>query len=95
MLEACLENSIQIYHTCGGNASCSTCRIRVLRGSENLSSMDAQEAQLLDSFDLKPPYRLSCQSMIKGDIEIEIPEHDKEPRPNKTPKIGEGPRGTY
>ena len=91
ILEAAMERGVPLYHTCGGNCSCSTCRVCVLRGAENLSPMQADEAQVLDSFDLKPPYRLGCQAQVlKGDVEVEIPERDREPRPNKTPQVPEG-----
>ena len=96
ILEAALENRIPIYHTCGGNCSCSTCRIRVLKGAQNLSAMEEGEKQVLDSFDLKPPYRLGCQSFILGgEIEVEIPDRDKPLRPNKTPPISNDRHGTY
>ena len=96
ILEAALEHQVPIYHTCGGNCSCSTCRVVVLEGAENLSPMEAEEAQVLDAFDLKPPHRLGCQSIVLGgEVVVEIPEREREPRPNKTPPLGEGPRGTY
>ena len=88
-----MENGVEIYHTCGGNASCSTCRVKVLSGAENLSSIEVAEAQILDAFDLKAPHRLGCQArVLRGDIEVDIPDHEREPRPNKTPEIpGEKP----
>jgi 2Fe-2S ferredoxin len=91
ILELALDFRVPIYHTCGGNASCSTCRILVLSGKENLSPIDKDEAQVLDSFDLKAPHRLACQALIlgAGDIEVEIPERAKPCRDNKTPPIPE------
>jgi len=91
VLEAALRHKVPIYHTCGGNCSCSTCRIIVVSGAENLSSMDSDEAQVLDSFDLKGSYRLGCQALVFGDkVEVEVPKRQKEPRPNKTPRLPEG-----
>ena len=96
VLEAALENDINLYHTCGGNASCSTCRVRILKGGENLSPIESAEAQVLDAFDLKTPYRLGCQAlMIKGEVTLEIPDRDKNPRENKTPPISKGRLGKY
>lgn len=90
VLEAALRHQVPIYHTCGGNCSCSTCRVLVLSGAEYLSKMDTLEAEVLDSFDLKPPHRLGCQSIVMGGIvEVEIPSRIKAPRPNKTPPIPE------
>ena len=88
VLEAALRYDVPIYHTCGGNCSCSTCRILVLSGAENVSPMDAMEAGILDAFDLKAPHRLGCQTLVMGGVvEVEIPERDKAPRPNKTPPL--------
>ena len=88
VLDAALRHKVLIYHTCGGNCSCSTCRINVISGKENLSSMENDEAQVLDSFDLKEPYRLGCQALVFGDkVEVEVPKRDREPRPNKTPEV--------
>ena len=96
ILEAALENDINLYHTCGGNASCSTCRVKILRGGENLSGIEPLEAQVLDTFDLKTPYRLGCQAlMIKGEVTLEIPDRDKNPRENKTPPTSQGRLGKY
>ena len=96
ILETALEHQVLLYHTCGGNCSCSTCRVLVLKGAENLSAMDEAEKQILDSFDLKAPYRLGCQALILGgDVEVEIPKRDKPPRPNKTPRVSGDSRGTY
>lgn len=88
ILQVALKHKIPIYHTCGGNCSCSTCRVLVIKGHENLSTMDEMEAQVLDSFDLKAPHRLGCQALvIGGTVEVEIPSRSKAPRPNKTPSL--------
>lgn len=88
VLEAALDHHIPLYHTCGGNASCSTCRVRILEGAENLSAVEDAEAQVLDSFDLKPPFRLGCQAAVReGKVVLEIPSREKAPRPNKTPPV--------
>lgn len=88
ILEAAMEQGISLYHTCGGNCSCSTCRVVITKNSENLSEASNDELLLLDSFDLAPPHRLGCQAKIlRGEVELVIPDHSKAPRPNKTPKL--------
>ena len=88
ILDTALSFGVSMYHTCGGNASCSTCRVKVLKGAENLSAIEDAEAQVLDSFDLKCPFRLGCQAAIlRGEVEVEIPRWERAPRPNKTPKV--------
>jgi ferredoxin, 2Fe-2S len=91
VLDAALRHGVPIYHTCGGNCSCSTCRVIVHSGGESLCPAEAGEREVLDSFDLKAPHRLGCQALVFGDkVEVEIPERQKEPRPNKTPKLPGG-----
>lgn len=88
ILEAAMDHGVPLYHTCGGNASCSTCRILVLSGAENLSPIEREEADVLDAFDLKPPHRLGCQAAVtKDSVSVEIPERARQPRPNKTPPL--------
>ena len=88
ILDTALASGVSIYHTCGGNASCSTCRVIVLKGAENLSPVEQAESEVLDAFDLKPPCRLSCQARILGGaVEVEIPKWERAPRPNKTPQV--------
>ncbi len=91
VLDAAMRFNVPLYHTCGGNCSCSTCRIMVLSGAENLSVMEDCEKEVLDAFDLRSPHRLGCQSQIlKDTVVVEIPKRTKEPRPNKTPRIPKG-----
>ena len=88
VLEAALRFDMPIYHTCGGNCSCSTCRVLVLGGAENLSEAEGSEKEVLDAFDLLPPHRLGCQAQVlKGDVIVEIPERAKAPRPDKIPPL--------
>lgn len=88
ILEAAMANDVPLYHTCGGNASCSTCRVRVLEGAGHLSPIEDAEKQVLEAFDLQPPHRLGCQSeVLGGRVVVEIPERDREPRANKTPEL--------
>ena len=89
VLDAALRCDVPLYHTCGGNCSCSTCHVFVLESPAHLTKMDEDEAQVLDAFDLKAPHRLGCQALILGDVIVDIPAREKEPRPNKTPKVPE------
>ena len=94
VLEAAPRHNVPIYHTCGGNCSCSTCRVVVISGAKNLSAVEASEAEILDSFDLQAPHRLGCQALVFGDkVEVEVPKRRREPRPNKTPGLPRGEEG--
>ena len=75
LLEAAETLGFPLEHDCGGNASCSTCRVDVVCGGENLSEIDFEEQDLLDREALTEPYhRLSCQARVLGDVIVQVPE---------------------
>ena len=75
LLEAADELGFSLNHDCGGNASCTTCRVDVIMGGENLSEIDFDEQDLLDREALTEPYhRLGCQARILGDVMVQVPE---------------------
>ena len=46
----------------------------VKQGSQNLSEMQDDEADRLDTaWDLTPDSRLGCQAVVKGDVVCELP----------------------
>jgi 2Fe-2S ferredoxin len=65
----------ELNHDCGGNASCTTCRVEVQLGGENLSEIDFDEQDLLDREALSEPWhRLGCQAKVLGDVVVRVPE---------------------
>ena len=67
ILQASLEAGIPHFHVCGGNARCSTCRILVLEGMENLSEMNEKEIALRKRISLPPNVRLACQTYVESE----------------------------
>ena len=75
VLEASELLDFPLDHDCGGNASCSTCRVDVMVGEEHLSEIDFEEQDLLDREALTESFhRLSCQAKILGDVMVQVPE---------------------
>ena len=75
ILEAAELLDFPLEHDCGGNASCSTCRVDVMVGGEHLSEIDFEEQDLLDREALTESFhRLSCQAKILGDVMVQVPE---------------------
>ncbi|MBI3158368.1 MAG: adenylate/guanylate cyclase domain-containing protein [Chloroflexi bacterium] len=66
LLQASLQNGIPHTHVCGGNARCSTCRVAVLQGQDNLEPRNRLEQVLADRLDFPPFIRLACQARLKG-----------------------------
>ncbi|MBA5871902.1 MAG: 2Fe-2S iron-sulfur cluster binding domain-containing protein [Nitrospira sp. CR2.1] len=75
LLEAAKALGFQLNHDCGGNASCTTCRVEVQTGGDNLSEIDFDEQDLLDREALSEPWhRLGCQARVLGDVVVRVPE---------------------
>lgn len=66
ILEASLNAGIPHFHACGGNAKCSTCRILILDGLDNLSPINRKEALLRSRISVPQKVRLACQAKVEG-----------------------------
>ena len=77
LLDIALNNDIEIDHSCGGNAACSTCHIKVVNGMNILNEIDEIEEDLIDfAEDADLSSRLACQCIPENDSEeliIKIP----------------------
>ncbi len=59
---------VAIGRVCGGQGTCSTCRVEVVAGSESLSAREENEI----AYDLPAGQRLACQSKISGDVGVRV-----------------------
>ena len=67
-------------HACGKKGRCTTCKMIVLAGMENLSTVNEREEFYRKVGGLKPNERLSCQTiMIGGELTIRVAEENKLP----------------
>ena len=74
LLDIALKHGIHIEHACGGNCACTTCHVIVKKGLENLSGMEDDESDKLDTATgITLQSRLACQCVVKGDVVVEIP----------------------
>lgn len=86
LLEVSEVLGFPLNHECGGNASCTTCRVEVQLGSEHLSEIDFEEQDLLDREALTDPWhRLGCQARVLGDVVVRVPEEKWETPTSATP----------
>jgi 2Fe-2S ferredoxin len=73
-LDVAKNFDIPLEHACGGSCACTTCHVFIREGERNLSDMQDDEADRLDSaWDLRPESRLGCQAVIRGDVVCELP----------------------
>jgi 2Fe-2S ferredoxin len=67
ILDAALENGIQMEHECGGNCTCTTCHVTVEEGDYNLSPMQQPEDERLSTTDARRENsRLGCQALLRN-----------------------------
>jgi len=73
-LDVAMNLGIPLEHACGGSCACTTCHLIIRQGENNLSPMEDNEADRLDTaWDLRTSSRLGCQAVIKGDVIAEFP----------------------
>ena len=74
LLDAALDHGVELPHECGGNCACTTCHVRIVAGSENLSVMEEVERDRLSTAEGRTPAsRLGCQAILRGgDVTVEI-----------------------
>lgn len=69
-----LQNAgIPVASSCGGDAVCGKCVLKILSGGENLTSPTEDELFLAEKDGLGPGLRVSCQARVQGDVEIDAP----------------------
>ena len=78
LLDVALNFGLPLEHVCGGNCACTTCHVIVRSGGSNLSDMQDEEADRLDTaWDLTPDSRLACQAIVRGDVVCEVPAYTR------------------
>ncbi len=71
LLEISIENKIPHLHECGGNGNCTTCRIRIIEGAQNVNPKTSIEKSTSDARKWDPSIRLACQCYPKGDVKLQ------------------------
>ena len=66
ILAACIASHIPLFHACGGKAKCSTCRVLIIEGMENLLPPNSKEERLQQLMNFPPTVRLGCQTQVSG-----------------------------
>jgi ferredoxin len=68
LLDAAMENGVPISHVCQGAGTCSTCRVEVVIGPENISPIEPNEI----AYSMGPGVRLGCQAKVLGDCGVRV-----------------------
>ena len=79
ILDAALDNNIDLDHNCGGNCAYSTCHVIVEEGFETLTEMSEDEQDMLDEAEgLTDKSRLACQCETKANLVVRIPKKESD-----------------
>jgi adenylate cyclase len=70
VLETLRQHGIPHASVCGGRARCTTCRIKVNQGRDNVHSPQRLEAEALGRIGATPETRLACQVRPTADLSV-------------------------
>ena len=71
LMATLLKAGLPVASSCHGDGVCGKCRIQVVEGRENLSPINAVEALVRERLRVPPEYRISCQTLVLGDVVID------------------------
>lgn len=75
ILDAALDNDVELDHNCGGNCACSTCHVIIEEGYDELNPVTEDEQDMLDeAVGLTDRSRLACQCIVKSNTVVTIPD---------------------
>jgi class 3 adenylate cyclase len=70
LLKVLLDGGIPITHLCGGNARCSTCRVKIEDGMPALSDRSEKEREMATRLDFPDEIRLACQTSVHESVRL-------------------------
>lgn len=70
LLETLVGAGVPVTHLCGGKARCSTCRVKVGAGLEELSPPTPAELEMAERLDFPAEIRLACQTIVASDVQL-------------------------
>ena len=70
VLEASRLGGVPHYSVCGGKGQCSTCRVQIIEGAENLPPPEPLEQKTLNRIGATPDVRLACQLRPTGNVSV-------------------------
>ena len=70
LLEISRVNGIAHTSVCGGKARCTTCRVLIIEGAENLAPRTERETEVADDKRWPMNVRLACQARVLGPVTV-------------------------
>jgi ferredoxin len=73
LLAAASAGGVELMHSCGGIGACTSCRVKILSGRDQLSAIGRAEREQLMESGILETHRLACQAMVYGNVVVERP----------------------
>ncbi len=70
-------NGVAIDSTCGGHGTCKKCKVRVVSGAQEISSVDPRA---FSPDELRAGWRLACRAQAGEDLVVEVPPLQTRPK---------------
>lgn len=74
-----LLSETDYMHACGGKGKCTTCKARIISGSDQMTPKTESEELFAKLNKLRSDERLTCQVQILGNVELEVPKETQLP----------------
>jgi ferredoxin len=73
LIDMCEEHDTSILFGCRDGA-CGACMVKIVKGAENISPIQDDEKDFLETMAAEPNERLACQCKVYGDVTLEVSE---------------------
>jgi uncharacterized 2Fe-2S/4Fe-4S cluster protein (DUF4445 family) len=70
-------NGVAIDSTCGGHGTCKKCKVKVVSGAQEISSVDPRA---FSPDELRAGWRLACRAQAEEDLVVEVPPLQTRPK---------------
>ena len=71
ILDVSIAHKIPHVRACGGHGRCTTCRVRICDGIQNVSARTPREVEVAGALRWDGFTRLACQTRVSGDVALE------------------------
>ena len=71
ILDVSIAHKIPHVRACGGHGRCTTCRVRICDGIQNVSARTPRELEVAGALRWDGFTRLACQTRVSGDVSLE------------------------
>ncbi|MEQ8303956.1 MAG: 2Fe-2S iron-sulfur cluster-binding protein [Cyclobacteriaceae bacterium] len=73
------DHFVDWMHACGAKGRCTTCKMIVREGKENVEGLTPAEEKYRKAGDLMESERLACQAKVNGNISVVVPRSSRLP----------------